>query len=80
VEVVMFDPWQPGQTYHLQCSGDVEALRRAVVKLDGVICPGDNTHGVQLVLPATCDLDRLREMIRAEGGGEIFWAAALGSP
>ncbi len=79
MEVVMFDPWQPGQTYHLQCSGNVQALRRAVVKLDGVICPGDTTHGVQLVLQATYDLDRRWEMIRAEGGGESFWAAALGS-
>jgi hypothetical protein len=80
VDVVIFDPWHPMQTYHLVCSGDVEALSRAVAKLDGVVCPGDNTHGVQLVIPVTCDLDRLREMIKAEGGGEILWAAALGSP
>jgi hypothetical protein len=80
VAVVMFDPWCPMQTYHLECSGDVEALSRAVANLDGVVSPGNNTYGVQLVIPSTYNIDHLREMVRAEGGGEILWAVALGSP
>ena len=71
-------PWQPMQAHMVEFSGHVEPLNRAVTKLNGVLYYG--TDVVILVIPSSCDLDRLGEVLKAEGGGKIFRVSALGPP
>lgn len=70
--------WQPMKAYMVEFSGDVEPLNRAVTKLNGALYYG--TDVVIVVVPAAFDLERLGEVLKAEGGGKIFWANALGPP
>lgn len=71
-------PWKPMQAYMVEFSGEVETLNRAVTRLNGALYYG--TDLVIVVIPATCDLERLGEVLKAEGGGKIFCAKALGPP
>ena len=65
VELLSF-PWEPVRMYFVSLEGDMEALFRAVTKLNGALYKDG-----MVVMPSRVTLDDLNGALKADGGGTV---------